>query len=433
MPQAYGMPRGNMTRNLRLAQLLQQQQQAAGPVRSNTQGMAQMLRSFLAGQALRKDASEMEATQEAFMRGVAGPELTAGPGTPPSAEYQGNVPPSGLQGGIAALQGVGGERGRNLRQQLQMLGMGQQYKAGLAKTAREDVIADTASERTWEEEQARTKLSGKKEIAGIKTGSGPFRGTGMEAQQRNILAGGDTSSQAYAAAYASLAAPKTSHDPITGAVTTVTPDMSMYAPPTFAKISAAKGAPQQFGAPTIATQPGLPKKVAADAVAQIKSIEEVLPQIDAAMDDIEASVGVVSNIKEIYGDLAGQIQEGALEAYGIGLPTGEEAIDNPTGDARQRLRILREDLMTSMRRSGRIPVQEQNRILRMLPSPETWVKAPARAKRDLQQLRERLSEQLQSNKAALSGLPQGVSEDDILETMRANSMTREQVMQRLKR
>jgi hypothetical protein len=55
---------------------------------------------------------------------------------------------------------------------------------------------------------------------------GPFQGTGMDAQSYNIVLEGDPASPAYAAAYAQLAMPKVTFDPVTQKMVSVAPDMS---------------------------------------------------------------------------------------------------------------------------------------------------------------------------------------------------------------
>lgn len=61
----------------------------------------------------------------------------------------------------------------------------------------------------------------------------PFQGNGMEAQYLNTLLGADPRSPEYRAAYSQMAQPKVTIDPKTGAMTTVSPDMSAFRPPLF--------------------------------------------------------------------------------------------------------------------------------------------------------------------------------------------------------
>jgi hypothetical protein len=132
MPNGIKMPGANLTRYNRLAQMLMAQEQAAPPVQSHTQGLASMLRQGLAGFAGGQDVREQREAQKAFMQGYRPEPLAAGVQGPPRA--------GGLPGAISALEGVGGERGRNLQQQLMMSQMGREQeledyrtKLGIAK------------------------------------------------------------------------------------------------------------------------------------------------------------------------------------------------------------------------------------------------------------------------------------------------------------
>lgn len=58
------------------------------------------------------------------------------------------------------------------------------------------------------------------------TAPGPFQGTSMDAQSYNMVLAGDPSTPEYAAAYAQLAMPKVTFDPVTQKMVMVAPDMS---------------------------------------------------------------------------------------------------------------------------------------------------------------------------------------------------------------
>jgi hypothetical protein len=63
------------------------------------------------------------------------------------------------------------------------------------------------------------------------TAPGPFQGTGLDAQSYNIVLTGDPASPEYKAAYAQLAMPKVTFDPVTQKLVSVAPDMSWARPP----------------------------------------------------------------------------------------------------------------------------------------------------------------------------------------------------------
>jgi hypothetical protein len=58
------------------------------------------------------------------------------------------------------------------------------------------------------------------------TQPGPFQGTGLDAQSYNMVLTGNPADPAYAAAYAQLAMPRVSLDPVTGKSVIVSPDMT---------------------------------------------------------------------------------------------------------------------------------------------------------------------------------------------------------------
>ncbi len=78
---------------------------------------------------------------------------------------------------------------------------------------------------------------------------GPFTGTSMDAQARNIVLQGDPTSPQYAAAYAHLSEAKTTFDPATGRPVTISPDMRWARPPAGMQGSA----PQANGQPGVVT------------------------------------------------------------------------------------------------------------------------------------------------------------------------------------
>jgi hypothetical protein len=90
----YGQnPGGRMTRNNRFAQMLQQQDVNAGDINgSHMKGLASILRQGMAGFYMGEDRRDEEEFTAAMAEAMAGPELVAGPGTPPSAKYEGNIP-----------------------------------------------------------------------------------------------------------------------------------------------------------------------------------------------------------------------------------------------------------------------------------------------------------------------------------------------------
>jgi hypothetical protein len=97
-------------------------------------------------------------------------------------------------------------------------------------------------------------------------GKGPFEGTGMEAQSRNILLTGDPNSPEYAAAYQYVSQPKV--DMKTG--TTITPDMSAFTPP--GGVPGSGGAPG--GGPTV-SMTRTPQQIEADKASAGLSLRQI--------------------------------------------------------------------------------------------------------------------------------------------------------------
>jgi hypothetical protein len=84
------------------------------------------------------------------------------------------------------------------------------------------------------------------------TAPGPFQGTGLDAQSYNIVLEGDPASPQYAAAYAQLAMPKVTFDPVTQKMVSVAPDMSWARPPAGAAAPTTPSAqPKQTGTDTM--------------------------------------------------------------------------------------------------------------------------------------------------------------------------------------
>lgn len=84
------------------------------------------------------------------------------------------------------------------------------------------------------------------------TPTGPFQGTGLDAQAYNIVLTGDPSSPEYAAAYNQLAMPKvTGVDPTTGKAVVTSPDLSWARQPGYSASSGPTGAPPQRPGPTV--------------------------------------------------------------------------------------------------------------------------------------------------------------------------------------
>lgn len=92
------------TRN-RLAKMLMDQEKAAAPIQSHTQGLASMLRSGLAGYLTASDARQRREAQNAMMQGLMG-QRTKGSYLG-GVDQAGDPAPAGVPGALVHLQGLG--------------------------------------------------------------------------------------------------------------------------------------------------------------------------------------------------------------------------------------------------------------------------------------------------------------------------------------
>ena len=116
-------PSERLTRTGRFAQMLQQQAQAAPPVESHAQGLAQMLRQGLSGWMMGADANDRKEAMTAFDDAIS---------------KGGDV-----KGMMTAMEGVGGEYGQSIRRDL----AGQLMQQRAATTRRTE-------QRGYDEDQA---------------------------------------------------------------------------------------------------------------------------------------------------------------------------------------------------------------------------------------------------------------------------------------
>ena len=93
-------------------------------------------------------------------------------------------------------------------------------------------IEDATRDRSYSVEDRDLLAQNKLDVKNAGLGTGPFRGTGMDAQDSNMLINGDPSSAGYRSSYARMSEPKTTFDQNTGQWITINPDMSGYRLPT---------------------------------------------------------------------------------------------------------------------------------------------------------------------------------------------------------
>lgn len=172
------------------------------------------------------------------------PTGAATPGINPDAPGPGGAAPGGVlerlrnaPGGLLALRGLG--------------------RQGASKFLLDQLTAGADERRIIEGADGFNYYAdtGERVLPGVtKPDGGIYEGTSLDAQNLNILHGGDPSSAVYAAAYNNMAEPKVSFNPTTGETTTITPNMSAFRPPTYRRSGAEPRAAAPTAAPTGAGQ-----------------------------------------------------------------------------------------------------------------------------------------------------------------------------------
>ncbi len=137
-------------------------------------------------------------------------------------------------------------------------------------------------------------------------------------------------------------------------------------------------------------QSDIPKKTRSEMASQVQSIEGLLAKMPSLQKAIEKGVGFIPAAKEFGGKVLGQLPTGSVNIPGLGeIGTGEAAVNPEVVKARTQLRIFREDIIAAFRKSGRVPVQEQQRILQFVDKLGVLNSAPD-AKLAFQQLEQEL-------------------------------------------
>ena len=139
-----------------------------GNVQSPMEGMLKALNmgvdGYFAGQAKREMLDREDAQSDAMMKvlsGMGGPDLVDGPGTPPDPRYKGDVPASGLQGGIDAGMATGNKDILPYLQQMQIQKYGNDQALALAGVNRKNEIDDLATKQTNKMAQIAAQNGGK--------------------------------------------------------------------------------------------------------------------------------------------------------------------------------------------------------------------------------------------------------------------------------
>lgn len=109
---------------------------------------------------------------------------------------------------------------------------------------------------------------------------------------------------------------------------------------------------------------GVSLKERAESREKRTSIDRVLVRMPSVLEAVKKGVGMVATAKEFGGKVLGNLPTGEVDVPLVGsIGTGDKAVDTEVVKARTTLRTFREELIAAMKKSGRVPLQEQERIL----------------------------------------------------------------------
>lgn len=192
-------------------------------------------------------------------------------------------------------------------------------------------------------------------------GGGPFQGKAMDAQYLNILLKGDPASPEFAAAYAQMAQPRVSVDPVTQQVRVVSPDMSAFRNPASMPVTSAPAAPQ--GGAQITSLPG------GGAVTVIGD-ETTRASKQARDKAVVEAAGIANALKDF---------EAAAGSAGVGeKATSLTGVNTPLNTAFNKAALLAK--AETLFNLGVLNGQDLEVLRRILPDPSTWRGAVSGAK-----------------------------------------------------
>lgn len=149
--------------------------------------------------------------------------------------------------------------------------------------------------------------------------TGPFAGSGMEAQVLNVLLKGDPASPEYAAAYANYSAPKSAFDPVSGQLVQTRQDMSPFRKP----VSAAPGGPQMPPQPAAPTpRPQAPMQEIAPGVTVTPTAPILSTGERKALGDQQS---ILTKLKGASEALRKDVEENGLNTFGLGSSGGAQS------------------------------------------------------------------------------------------------------------
>ena len=329
-----------------MAQQLMQQGSSTAPVQSPLEGLTRALSGvaggYFGGQAQRDMQEREQARNEDINQVIAGgnakqwvnPDtgnttiqqdgIAAGPGDVPTmVQTDKNV--GGYAGMQAALANIDNPDIANFRQNVAMGEMQERRALEAAELARAKKIAALKEQRIYDESVAEKKRLAAIELKGSPEPESnmPFSGTGMEAQDRNILLRGNPNSAAYASAYANQSNPRISVG-LDGRQTIVTPNMSWARKPTYNSnnipTNTLNGNPLNRPTTEDATQSALGPNAPTITTSQPKRLlPAVKAKIDKAVNGAATLVNSLLNYQKTF--KAADFAERGKSAFGLSTPS----------------------------------------------------------------------------------------------------------------
>ena len=146
----------------------------------------------------------------------------------------------------------------------------------------------------------------------------------------------------------------------------------------------------------------LSKKTRNDIQESNIQIDRMLGQFGELEGSLDAGVGALSVAKEYGAKVLGQLPDAKLDTPLGEIGTGKHAAQPETIRARQKIRILREDLIKALAKNPRVPLAEQQRIANMLPS-DGFFESAAAARDALAEVKAYLQRMHKENATLLKG------------------------------
>ena len=322
-----------------MAQQLMQQGSSTAPVQSPLEGLTRALSGvaggYFGGQAQRDMQEREQALSSDISTAMEAATPRVVPATPATysqsgiGDFEPSTPETTTKGGFAgivdALRPMDNPDLDPFRQRALMGAMQQQQTLEAAELARTQAIDALKEQRTYDEVVTERKNRAAIELKGSPEPESnmPFSGTGMEAQDRNILLRGDPSSAAYASAYANQSNPRISVG-LDGRQTIVTPNMSWAREPTYNSnnipTNTLNGNPLNRPTTEDATQSTLGPNAPTITTSQPKRLlPAVKAKIDKAVNGAATLVNSLLNYQKTF--KAADFTERGKSALGLSTPS----------------------------------------------------------------------------------------------------------------